>query len=166
MYHIKIEDSKELRQAMKKAGSVFQYRKMEAVALRGEGKRNEEVGKLTGFHPDMVGRYAKKYLNGGLEGLLADGRKGGNHRNASDSEEQAFIVQFKEAAEKGQVVTVEEIASAYDNRFGKEHKSKSTVYYLLHKMGWRKVMPRSKHPNKASDEAIEASKKLTHESEK
>ncbi len=55
----------------------------------------------------------------------------------------------------------EEIAAAYDERFGKEHKSKSTVYYFLHKMGWRKVMPHSKHPDKASDEAIEALKKLT-----
>jgi transposase len=134
------------------------------VALRAEGKKNEEVGKLTGFHPDVVGRYAKEYLEGGLEGLLADGRKGGNHRNASDFEEEEFISQFKEAAEKGQVVTVDEIAIAYDERFGKAHKSKSTVYYLLHKMEWRKVMPRSKHPNKASDEEIEASKKLTFES--
>jgi transposase len=59
------------------------------------------------------------------------------------------------------VITVSDIATAYDKEFGKEHKSKSTVYYLLHKFGWRKVMPRSKHPKKASEEVIEASKKLT-----
>ncbi len=134
---------------------------MEAVALRGEGKKNDEIGGITGFHPDMVGRFAKEYLEGGIAGLLFDGRKGGNHRNASDSEEEEFIAEFEEAAQKGEVISVDEIAAVYDKRFGKEHKSKSTVYYLLHKLGFRKVMPRSKHPNSATEEAIEASKKLT-----
>ena len=164
MYQISIEESAALRKTMKKAGNALQYRKMEAVALRGEGKKNEEVSGLTGFHPDMVGRYCKEYLEGGLDSLLSDGRKGGNHRNASDAEEREFMAQYEEAANDGQIVSIEEIAAAYDERFGKTHKSKSTVYYLLHKMGWRKVMPRSRHPNKASDEAIEASKKLTVES--
>ena len=108
----------------------------------------------------MVGKYAKVYLSHGIDGLR-DGRKGGNHRNASDREEREFMAQFEDAAKKGQIITVCEIASTYDKHFGKEHKSKSTVYYLLHKMGWRKLMPRSKHPNKATDEEIESSKKLT-----
>ncbi len=133
MYRISEEDSKNLRNAMKKAANILAYRKMEAVALRGEGKKNDEIGGITGFHPDMVGRFAKEYLEGGMEGLLYDGRKGGNHRNASDSEEEAFIAEFEEAAINGKVISVDEIAAAYDKRFGKEHKSKSTVYYLLHK---------------------------------
>jgi transposase len=91
MYRISEEDSKNLRKEMKKAKNILAYRKMEAVALRGEGKKNEEIGEITGFHPDMVGRLAKEYLEGGIAGLLYDGRKGGNHRNASDSEEEAFI---------------------------------------------------------------------------
>ncbi len=161
MYRISEEDSKNLRKEMKKAKNILAYRKMEAVALRGEGKKNDEIGEITGFHPDMTGRFAKEYLEGGLAGLLYDGRKGGNHRNASESEEEAFVAEFEEAARKGEVISVGEIAVAYDKRFGKEHKSKSTVYYLLHKLGFRKVMPRSKHPNSATPEAIEASKKLT-----
>ena len=35
------------------------------------------------------------------------------------------------------------------------------IYMLLKRKGYRKVMPRSKHPKKAKEEAIEASKKLT-----
>jgi transposase len=70
--------------------------------------------------------------------------------------------QFRTAAEKGQIISVSEIAEAYDKRFGKSHASYSTVYYLLHKLGWLKIMPRSKLPNKASEEAIEASKKIYH----
>jgi len=70
----------------------------------------------------------------------------------------------KTSAENGQIISVSEIAEAYDAKFGKTYVSHSTVYYLLHKLGWRKIMPHSKHPQKASDEASEASKKLTFES--
>ena len=165
MYRISEEMAKSVRKRMKKVKDVKAYRRLEAVALRGEGKRNPEIAQLTGLHPDTIGRLAKEYLEYGVEYLIEDGRKGGNHRNASAAEERAFLKQFEEVAKKGQIVCVAEIAAAYDKKFGKEHKSKSTVYYLLHKLGWRKVMPRSKHPDKASEEAIEASKKLTLESE-
>jgi hypothetical protein len=38
--------------------------------------------------------------------------------------------------------------------------------HTLKRQGWRSVMPRSRHPKKASEEAIEASKKITLDSEK
>lgn len=69
------------------------------------------------------------------------------------------LKQFKAKAEKGQLVEISEIKEAYDKAIG--HKSGSAqIYRVLHRHGWRKVMPRSKHPQKASNEAIEASKKL------
>ena len=42
--------------------------------------------------------------------LIEDGRKGGNNRNISDSEIEKFLSEFKEAAEKDKIITVEEIA--------------------------------------------------------
>ena len=159
-YPITAEQSKELRKAMKREKNARIYRKMETVALRGEGKKNEEIVGLTGYHYDVIGRLCKEYLETGLEEFRTEKRKGGNNRNLSEDEEKAFLAQFEKAAEAGQIITVNEIAAAYDKQFGKEHKSKSTVYYLLHKLDFRKVMPQSKHPNKASDEEIESSKKL------
>ena len=55
-------------------------------------------------------------------------------------EETLLLEPFREKAEKGEIVEVSEI-------------------YALHRHGWRKVMPRSKHPKKASEEVIAASKK-------
>lgn len=79
--------------------------------------------------------------------------------NMSFEEEEILLEQFKAKAEKGQLVETGEIKEAYDKAIG--HKSGSgQIYRVLHRHGWRKVMPRSKHPQKASDEAIEASKKL------
>ncbi len=146
---------------MKTVKNPVVYRRMMIVALRGEGKQNSEIAEIVGVHPDSVGKIVKRFIFEGLDGLLSEKRQGGNNRNMPQSKEEEFLARFKDAAEKGQIITVAEIAKAYDEYTGKEHSSKSTVYYLLHKLGWRKVMPRSKHPNKASAEAIEASKKLT-----
>ena len=90
-----------------------------------------------------------------------DKRTGGNNRNLTDKQEKEFLSGFNKAAEKGGIITISEIARAYNKLTHKERKSNSTVYYLLEKHGWRTVMPRSEHPKKARKEDIEASKKLT-----
>lgn len=50
-----------------------------------------------------------------------------------------------------------------------EHREKvghnigtAQIYRVLHRYGWRKIMPRSRHPKKASEEVIETSKKINH----
>lgn len=81
----------------------------------------------------------------------------------SFEEEAAILAPFKVQAEEGQMVEISDIAKAYQEAV--DHTvSKTQIYYVLHRHGWRKVMPRSKHPKKASEEVIEASKKLTQKS--
>ncbi|MFL0198640.1 winged helix-turn-helix domain-containing protein [Clostridium sp. WILCCON 0269] len=74
-------------------------------------------------------------------------------------EDKEFLEHFREQALAGEILEVSEIITAYSNKLNKK-VSKSIVYDLSHRNGWRKVMPRSKHPNKADDEAIEAYKKM------
>jgi hypothetical protein len=83
------------------------------------------------------------------------------YRNLSKAEEEEFLAKFEQEAEEGHVVTVGKIKEAYDGVTGKIHKSPSTAYYMLHNNGWRKVVPRQEHPDKASEEVMDASKKLT-----
>lgn len=84
----------------------------------------------------------------------------GNHRNLSFEEEAEFLQAFEEQAKKAQIITVREIEEAYVKKVGHSIGSEQ-IYYVLKRHNWRKGMPRSKHPKKASEEAIEASKKLT-----
>jgi transposase len=158
-YIITAENAGEIRSAMKGKENKRYYKRLLAVALRGEGKSNEESGSITGYHWKRVSQLVSLYSNYGLKALASDGRVGGNHQNMSDSEANEFLKQFEESAEKGEIITVSTIAAAYDEATGKERESKSTVYSFLHKYGWRLVTPRPKHPESASDEAIEASKK-------
>jgi len=81
----------------------------------------------------------------------------------SISEEEAFLSQYKKQAEQGQMIEVSSMKAAYEEKVGHTIGG-SQIYYVLARHNWRKVMPRSKHPNKASDEEIESSKKLTSES--
>ena len=56
-------------------------------------------------------------------------------------------------------------ADEYQKLVEAEKQCKDTgrgyIYMLLKRHGWRKVMPRAKHPKKADEEVIQASKKLT-----
>lgn len=79
-------------------------------------------------------------------------------------EESELLDRFQKKAEQGQVLDIREIADAYEKVVG-HPVSRGQIYRVLHRHGWRKVMPRSKHPKKASDEVIATSKKLTSESE-
>ena len=65
MYQISKETAQEIREMMKRVKDVKAYRRLEAVALRGEGKSNGEVAELTGFHPDWVGKLVKEYIQFG-----------------------------------------------------------------------------------------------------
>jgi len=160
MYKISAGNAKEIRRRMESEAETKVYKRLLAVALRGEGKTNEEIAAITKYHSDHVGKLCKAYLAEGVE-FARDGRKGGNNRNMTEAEATAFLEKYEEQAKSGQVITAKAIAQAYDEAIGKEHKSLSSAYYLLQRHGWRKVIPRRQHPGKASEEEIEASKKLT-----
>ena len=57
------------------------------------------------------------------------------------------------------MIDLNEMSADYEKQVG-HSISVAQIYRVLHRHGWRKVMPRSKHPKKAAPEAIEASKKL------
>ena len=78
----------------------------------------------------------------------------------SFEEEAAILEPFKKEAEAGKMVDVSDIEDAYRQAVGHSIGT-SQIYYVLKRHGWRKVMPRSRHPKKADEEVIETSKKLT-----
>ena len=62
------------------------------------------------------------------------------------------------------MVEISEIKAAYQEAVGHSIGT-AQIYYVLHRHKWRKVMLRSRHPKKASEEVVETSKKLTPESQ-
>ena len=135
-------------------------KRLEVLVLHAEGKKHGEIAEKTGFGKAYVSQLVQEYVRFGLE-HYSQKHHAGNRRNMSFEEEKALLAPFSERAAAGQLVTVAEILAAYERRLGRPAASNSQIYNVLARHGWRKVMPRSRHPNKASDEAISASKKLT-----
>ena len=133
---------------------------LEVLVLHAAGEKRSEISSKTGFSKQYITDLVSEYKRVGLKEYSAKQYKG-NNRNLSFSEEETLLEIFKKQAEKGQVIEVSTIKKAYEEKLGREIKSKGHIYYILDKHGWRKVMPRSKHPNKANNEEIESSKKLT-----
>jgi len=133
---------------------------LEVLLLHAAGKKHAEIGAKTGLGKQYITELVGEYRREGLEHFAQKQYKG-NNRNMSYAEEEALLEPFKAKAEAGQIVEVGEILAAYESKIGRPAGSNSQIYNVLARHGWRKLMPRSKHPNKASDEAIEASKKLT-----
>lgn len=162
-YFVTIEDAKIIRNAMSKKENAKYYKRLLTVALRGEGKKDKEIAEITGYNHKRVSQLVALYCNEGLEVLASDGRKGGNNRKMSTEEEKEILNSFSKKAQAGQVVTVDEIKEKFEEKLGEKGETicLASIYNLLERNNWRQVMPRAQHPNKAKDEDIEASKKLT-----
>ena len=120
---------------------------------------DKEIAERLETSSNMISYWVRLYVKNGLNALLPKGHKG-NHRNMTFKEEEEFLTQFYEKAKLGQIIEISEIKKAYAEKVGVETKSHGHIYEILKRHGWRKIMPRSRHPKKASDEAIKASKKL------
>lgn len=158
-YIISAEKAAEIEEARKTITDKKVDRRLHAVQLRGEGMTNQEIAEKLDTSDKMVSQWVSAYMNnGGIKALLPKKRIG-MHRNMSIGEEKEFLSTYTKQAEAGQIVDLNEIKKAYIEKVGHSIGG-SQIYRMLERHGWRKVMPRSKHPQKASDEVIEASKKL------
>ena len=161
MYRYTEEDRRIIVAARKENKDKRAEKRLYALELRAQGKSAEEAAAAAGFHAAYITQLTAKYRKGGIEAISGN-HYGGNRRNLTPEEEAALLEPFQEKAKQGQIVEVSEIKASYEQAVGHTIGG-SQIYYVLRRNNWRKVMPRGKHPQKASDEAIEASKKLKHE---
>ena len=157
-YKFSKEQIEELKAAKKKNKNKNVDKRLTALLMRAEGKSREETAKVTGYKTVSITSLTAKYMTNGINAIV-ENHHDSNHWNMDYEKEEELLEQFRKAAENGQVVEVSMIKEAYDKAVGHTTGS-GQIYRVLHRHGWRKVMPRSRHPKKASDEAIEASKKL------
>ena len=157
-YKFSVEDYKKIKAAREKNRDKQTDKRLQVLEMRCEGKTQKEISEKTGFHRSHVSNLIRLYFEKGLK-PIAEKQYSGNRRNMSYAEEEALLAPFKEQAEKGELVEVSAIEVAYREAVGHSIGT-AQIYYVLHRHGWRKVMPRSRHPRKATEEVIETSKKL------
>ena len=131
-------------------------RRLRALMLWHEGKSLKEIGEILNVHPMSVNQMCRRYREQGLE-EYARNKYESHYRLLSKEQEAEVLEQFK--GQEGKQITVKEIKAALDEALGRE-TGHMYVYNVLKRHGWKKKMPRSRHPKAANEEACEASKKL------
>lgn len=157
-FQISTEEYEEVKEAEKETKDKNVSRRLRVLMMRYEGYKVREIAGITGMRINSISEMCRRYREQGLEAFIKN-KYGGNRRALSEGQEKEILERFEKAAEAGQEVTVQEIKAAFDEIRGKD-TGRGYIYMLLKRHGWRKVMPRSKHPKAASKEACEASKKL------
>ena len=152
----------EIQEARRKNRDKNVDRRLRALEMKAEGRTGQEIAGMTGYNPGYISKLAGKYREGGIEAITGN-HYGGNRRNMTYEEEAALLAQFINEADGGHITDVSAIKAAYDEKIG-HATGHGQIYYVLHRHGWSKKLPRSKHPKSATPEAIDASKKLTPES--
>ena len=153
-YNFTNEQIEEIKIAIKESKDKNEYRRLECLRLRAECKKElKEIAEITGYNEYHVSKIICKYAKQGIKSIKNAQRKG-NHRKLSIEEEKELLAPFLQKAEKGEMLVVSEIHKDYETKTGSK-SPKSTIYYMLARHGWRKIMPRSKHP-KSKPEEFEA----------
>jgi transposase len=108
-------------------------------------RKAEEIALHTGVSATTVHRVISTYNRLGPPALETPGKGGRRHEYLTRQEEQEFLAPFFTQAQSGEIATVAQIQGAFEVKVGHEVDD-STIYRLLARHGWRKLMPRPRHP--------------------
>lgn len=147
-----------LAERLKRASSHSEYQRIQCVLIRATlGSSAAEIAQLLGWSTATVHVMHSRWAKEGEAVFDVRPRGGRRHQYLSPEQETALLSPFVDRATAGGMLTVAEVQKAYQERVGREVAS-STVYRLLERHGWRKVVPRPRHP-KADVSAQAAFKK-------
>ena len=111
----------------------------------------EEIGLHVGLGRQTVYNLISAYNREGICAIETPGKGQRQRAYLSLEEEARFVDGFKAQASEGVLVTVDAIHAALEERVAHQ-VDPSTVYRLLHRHQWRKVVPRPRHPSATEQE--------------
>jgi transposase len=149
---------KELEKFRGAKWTALEFKRFLCIWLRaGSNMAPKEIARAVGCHVDTVRLAQRGFIAKGME-AISGGKKGGRRRQLMAlEEEKAFLGGFIKAAGDASLLVASEIKAALEKKLGRK-VHKATVYRMLDRHGWRKVVPRPSHP-KQDKEAAEAFKK-------
>ena len=124
-----------------------QRQRVRMILLREEGLAQPAIAAAMGVSLSTVNRAHMAYDQGGIKALNPKPCGGRQRQNMTIVEEKALLGRFANAAGAGELLNIHDLKRAYEQAIGHE-TSNSTVYDLLARHGWRKLMPRPFHPKR------------------
>ena len=110
-----------------------------------EPRKAEEIARHCGVSKATVHEVISTYNRLGIAAVETAGKGGRRREYLTLEEEEQFLAPFFARAESGAIATVAQIQAAFEEQVGHEVDD-STIYRLLNRHGWRKLMPRPRHP--------------------
>lgn len=162
-YEITEKEYKEIKKEIKKNRLKKVDKRLQVLVLRYEGYTRIEIAEKLGYSVRRISQLCNEFKKEGIKEFTRH-KYGGNRQAIPKEKEKELLEGYRKKAEEGQIITVREIKKTFDE-YRKKESGRGYIYMLLDRHNWRMVMPRGKHPKKASDEDIEASKKLTKNTE-
>lgn len=117
-----------------------------------------QIAKHCGVSKETVHHLISAYNRRGVAAVETPGKGGRRHQHLTLEQEQQFLAPFFAQAQVGTISTAAEIKQAFEALVGQE-VAESTMYRLLNRHGWRKLVPRPVHPK--ADPAEQATFKKT-----
>jgi transposase len=124
-----------------------QRERIQMVLLRESGMTQPAIADAMGVSLSTVNRAHMAYDAGGIKALKPKPIGGRQRENMPLTEEKALLADFAKAAGAGEMLNVHDLKAAYEQAIG-HPTSNSTIYNLLARHGWRKLMPRPFHPKR------------------
>ena len=110
-----------------------------------------DIAKHTGVSVSTVHKVISTYNKLGVVAVETPGKGGRRSEYLTIEEERDFLQPFFERAAKGEIATASQIKQEFEKRIGgKVHKT--TIYRLLERHQWRKLVPRPSHPKANKEE--------------
>ena len=142
---------------MKASADREQFQRWQSIFLTSKGLSSAVVADYVGTTKGTVHQWVYQYNHDGVDGLLLQGRGGRRFGLLTLDEERDLLEQILTKAQQGRILTAYAVKVHIEEKTGKA-VSKDYLYDVLHRHGWRKVMPRPQHP-KADKEKQEEFKK-------
>ena len=137
---------KEIKERMLSAESCQQFKRWQALYIAATyGFKAEEIGDLVGVSTGTVHQWVYRYNHKGADALVLEGRGGRRHGLMTWDKEEELLQELLNKAKDGGIVVAQTIRRHAAKKLGRE-VSQDFAYDLLHRHGWRKIMPRPRHP--------------------
>jgi transposase len=138
---------RELKSALRWKIPAAQRQRIQMVLLRESDMTQLAIAAAMGVSLSTVNRAHMAYDRDGIKALKPKPIGGRQRENMTLYEEEALLARFGRAAGAGEMLNIHDLKVAYEQAIG-HPTSNSTVYNLLARHGWRKLMPRPFHPRR------------------
>ena len=149
VFHVSVEEVKE--RMSNDPRPLYRKRWLIIYNALVDPREAKDIAKHTGVSVKTVHKLISTYNRLGIAAIETPGKGGRRNEYLTFEEEKELLTPFFELAKKGELTTVAQIKQEFEKKVGHE-VDETTIYRLLKRHEWRKLVPRPFHPQANHEE--------------